>query len=553
MNIIMPGNYQNYFNSLLLIAALVGAGHLSAEVIYVNVNNLNPIKDGTSWRTAFNSLQDGLDAAEASPGWNDIWVARGVYFPSKIYSPNGVPGGASGLNVPALATFNLPDETAILGGFKGTEVCLNQRDPQEFRTVLSGAGTSWHVVTLGNDIAQTGVRAKLDGLIITEGNAQGPDGAPTFEAPFTFGHSFGAGVYVAFNSSIFVEDVLFVNNVAAVEGGAFFSNNSIVQIDKSAFLSNSAGTEGGAIEILNTFETSPHYAKIHACIFKYNTSVVFGGAIVAEGSVQNSSSFTLIDGCSFKYNYSQVGGAIAVDSLRVDLKHSSFKHNIAAVAGGAISTTNIVNTFATGFLRAPFTPFTTTISNCKFSENVVQGNQALHDLIFGGPAASGTDFPFGGGAIAVYINGYLDLYESEFYKNYAQNSEGGAILNGNAAGQNIIGSGANGFIVQTNVTRCSFKENQSATENGGGIASMPSSFPFPTPLPITVADTVLNVSDSSFKCNFAGLFGGGIYLNLTTATLMNNCFKRNHALLGKAIFGINSIINGDTTSPVIIP
>src|SRR4029078_3580879 len=146
---------------LLLIAliALIAIGDAGAGTIYVKASGNYPTPNGASWKTAFKNLQDALDAT--APG-DEIWIAEGIYTPSKIYSPNGVTGGASGLNTASLKTFNLPDHVTLYGGFKGNERSLNQRPANNHKTVLSGStgtGKCWHVVTAGNDIAQTGVTA----------------------------------------------------------------------------------------------------------------------------------------------------------------------------------------------------------------------------------------------------------------------------------------------------------------------------------------------------------------------------------------------------------
>ena len=150
--------------------------------IYVNAAGNSPSPNGASWQTAFISLQDALDAA--APG-DQIWVAQGAYVPTKIYAPNGVTGGAYGLNTPSLKTFNLPDQVTIYGGFRATSVRLDNRRPAHLSNDVERLTptASWHVVTAGNDIAQSGVRATLDGVTIREGNAQGPAGSNTLFAP----------------------------------------------------------------------------------------------------------------------------------------------------------------------------------------------------------------------------------------------------------------------------------------------------------------------------------------------------------------------------------
>src|SRR5215813_9841165 len=96
---------------LLSIGMLLGQRSADAATIYVNAGaKPGAAHDGTSWKTAFSSLQDALDVAVAPSGpctsLTQIWVAAGTYAPSKIYAPitsdtpAGVPGGKSGQNVP---------------------------------------------------------------------------------------------------------------------------------------------------------------------------------------------------------------------------------------------------------------------------------------------------------------------------------------------------------------------------------------------------------------------------------------------------------------------
>jgi predicted outer membrane repeat protein len=242
-----------------------------------------------SWQTAFANLQDALDKAASTPGRDEIWIAEGTYVPTKIYAPHGVVGGVSGLHTAHLITFDLPDQVAIYGGFTGDERSRSHRSPDSHRTVLSGAGVSWHVVTAGNDVARTGIRATLDGLTIRDGNAQGPAGDLLF-APFSYGHNLGGGLYVAFDSVIAVNNVDFRDNAAGGDGGGMFSINSALRIAGAHFSHNTAGFRAGALEVFNTYETSPHTASISNTVFEDNTARVLGGAIVGEGTLPDENS-----------------------------------------------------------------------------------------------------------------------------------------------------------------------------------------------------------------------------------------------------------------------
>jgi hypothetical protein len=246
---------------VLTIALLTLASGTEAATIYVSAKAKGrAAPDGMSWQTAFANLQDALDKAASTPGSDEIWIAEGTYVPTKIYAPNGVVGGVSGLQTTHLNTFDLPDQVAIYGGFAGDEKSRSHRSRESHRTVLSGGGVSWHVVTAGNDVAHTGVRATLDGLTIRDGHAQGPAGDLLF-APFSYGHNLGGGLYVAFDSAIDLNDVDFEDNAASGDGGGMFSINSTLRIARTHFSHNTAGFRGGALEVFNTYETSPHYRQ----------------------------------------------------------------------------------------------------------------------------------------------------------------------------------------------------------------------------------------------------------------------------------------------------
>ncbi len=385
----------------LLVAALqIGARNTDAATIYVNAKATGTAaQDGSSWKTAFASLQDALDKAASTPGSDEIWVAVGTYVPTKIYAPHSVVGGASGLNTAHLKTFDLPDRVAIYGGFSGDERSKSHRSSDSHPTVLSGGGACWHVVTAGDDVARAGIRATLDGLTIRDGNAQGPAGDLLF-TPFSYGHNLGGGLYVAFDSVIDVTNVDFRDNAAGGDGGGLFSINSMLNVAGSHFSHNAAVLRAGALEVFNTYEATAHTASIARSVFEDNSAQIFGGAIVGEGTFPNENSSLDINESTFEGNIASEGGAIVFDSLTTTVRNSRFARNVATVTAGALATTNAVDTIVNAAFFGPshvFTRFRTTITNCEFSNNVAQGDQLKHDGLFGGPAA-GINFALGGGA-----------------------------------------------------------------------------------------------------------------------------------------------------------
>lgn len=505
----------------------------SQNIIFVNARNCCPYQNGTSWETAFTDLQSALDVAATSGITTSIWIAAGNYIPTKIYSPNGVIGGASGLNTINLNTFNLPTNVKLIGGFNGTECKLDQRDIDKNKTILNGVGVCWHVVIAGNDVAKTGVNVVLDGLTITGGNAQGPVERVSFLGPFTYAHTYGGGIYAIFGSTIKLRHVTLIDNIAGGTGlnggfgGGFYSNNCDVKIRQCLVKNNTANFEGGGVEINNTFETTPHFCEISETIFEKNMAYNFGGGLVVEGTIQNNQSSVAIKSCVFRSNSAQFGGAFAVDSIQVDILDSKFINNFSAIAGGALSTANIVNSFAT-ILNPParLTLFPTTVKNTTFCNNVTAGNLQYHDTILGGPAA-GIDFPLGGGAIVCYLNGILNVDQCTFLNNEAQNGYGGAILNGRSAALNPLGAQTTVVSAQTTVNQSKFVNNRAFTGLGSSIASLPSTFVFTPPVITPISSIVLTVTNSKFKSSLCPCSSTEsiIYINKSTASLCHNCFN----------------------------
>jgi len=541
---------------LLSVGLFLGERSAQAGPIYVNASaKPGGAHDGTSWKTAFVSLQDALDVAgSASPAscgpLAEIWVAAGTYAPSKIYAPSGVAGGKYGTTepppsiVPQLKTFDLPNCVAIYGGFSGNEKSLSQRSPAKNETILDGGNSSWHVVTAGNDIARTGVRAILDGLSITRGNATGPTNDLLFNA-YNFNHDNGGGMTILFDSVIDIQNVNFHDNVSNGDGGGLFSIDSTLRITGSQFARNSAPFRGGAATIFNTFETAPHTASIENSTVTANSAGIFGGAIVGEGTLPNDDSNLDINNCTFVGNTAFEGGAIVFDSQKTTVRNSMFNGNVATVNAGALSTTNVVDTIVNGTFKIPtFTKFGTTVTNCDFINNRTLGDQAAHDAALGGGISIGLNFAFGGGALVAYMNGYLDVIGSRFQNNVALGGDGGAILNGRSEAENVFGSGADAFEVRTTVSGCTFRGNQSAG-NGGAVASMPGLLYNLTER--TVASTAVSVTGSIFSKNSAASNGGAIYLDRSTATVGSNTYGGNAASKGPTLYGVDSVINGVKT------
>jgi len=511
------------------------------KIVYVNAKNTSPFQDGKSWRTAFSTLQPGLDLADQHPGVA-IWVAEGVYIPTMLYTPldangNPVPGGAAGITTPEMNTFNVPDNTSIYGGFRGYETKQCQRNWKKYPAVCSGCCVSWHTFVMGNDVTQVGVRAILDGLTIIDGNAAGPSDGTTLEGPFIYQHSDGGGIYAVFDSSYNLNNCLVDGNRAANTGGGVFSSNCNFNIYRTDFKANSSQNTAGGLAVFNTYEKIPHTGVVTGSKFTGNNTVLFGGGACVEGTFASTSTSTVFVSCDFDGNRAFEGGGLIVDSEAVTTKGCTFTNNIGYTSGGGIATTNFVNTIAATIKGVDPVLFTTIVTDCcVFSNNLCTVNAGAHDTMFGGPAVSNTNFPLGGGAGCCYIGGLLLVNGSRFENNVSF-GDAGALLNGNAAAQDALGFGVTAYDASITVNNCEFIGNK-AKGNGGAIASEPNTFVFPgqPPLIIPVGATSINVTASTFENNSAQGIGGAIYIVRSSGSLIDNKYKGNRAPIAPNVY-----------------
>jgi hypothetical protein len=259
----------------------VGGGALAQAVRYVAAA-APPGGDGMSWNTAFQDLQDALDAARADPTVAAIWVAAGMYQPDR---------GTGSRD----AAFELVGGVAVYGGFAGDEELLEERDPAVNITTLSGdlnddddnvdldgdgladfrnTSENSRNVVKGQDI---GSFFLLDGFVIRSGNANYPPDQLR-----------GGGA------------VLLVHTVGVVRGVT-------CQYNSAGNLQPETGGFGGGLLIIGG------EVSVEQCTFQDNRGMNGGGLGISpyvSSGVTLDTQVAVID-CVFERNYSayQTGGA----------------------------------------------------------------------------------------------------------------------------------------------------------------------------------------------------------------------------------------------------
>lgn len=261
--------------TILGVALLIS---LSAHaIVYVDNANVSGTEDGTSWTTAFTKLQDGVDAAAAS-GDTEVWVAQGTYDEERV--------SLNSLNVDT-GSLVLRPGLGIYGGFAGTETARDQRNPDPTRTIIDGSTArngdrAIHVV-VGDD------GCTLDGFTIQGGWAEHRvSGYPLWRES---GGGMWNGSYDR-SISISLNNLVFRDNYAYINGGAVNSIDSNAEIRNCRFEDNTCAFGGGAL----THQGSS--LLLVGCTFEGNTAGYGGGAAQFLNSGPNKT-YVTVQRCVF--------------------------------------------------------------------------------------------------------------------------------------------------------------------------------------------------------------------------------------------------------------
>ena len=253
-------------------------------VIYVKSSALAG-GNGQSWRTAYNTLQEAINAGTSCTSQKQIWVAAGTYYPTEK------PWGATSSDNRDKA-FYLRNNLAIYGGFNGDETTLSARNVAAYPTVLSGnigalgdnSDNCYHVVMTVFNNATT----YLDGFTITGGNANGA-GTLSFTIGsngYTLNRSSGGGVYNLSNAVPVLVNLAIVNNAATDFGGGMYNTGASPSITNAVFYGNSANYGGGMLNegaspgIINATFYGNNAVSNGGAIRNYNAAPIIHNSII---------------------------------------------------------------------------------------------------------------------------------------------------------------------------------------------------------------------------------------------------------------------------------
>ncbi len=366
------------------------------EEVYVD-QSIGTSGNGTSWITAFATLDEALNAAHNCPEIHTINVAQGTYKPTRKPYQNGLE-----ITTPddRDVTFHLPNGVAIYGGFPSDGGVRNiVANP----TILSGdlngddvingsastlsitgnAENVYHVVLSVSDSDAT----LLNGFTITGGNANGVfAGSIAVEGKDIYQHGGGAiqvctswvtlrnctlsgnsatdggALYNNFYSYPTLKNSTLSDNLASNHGGAIFNYFSSPDLSHCYLSGNICGNNGGAI-----FSTELSAPVINNCTLSGNSAQKGGAMFTTSSSFGSVNIPTLISNNAFMQNNAQSeGGALHNNaSVLLHINNCTFGNNTAGTYGGAVYNANVG---------------TTTIGNCTITGNTATTNGgAVHN------------------------------------------------------------------------------------------------------------------------------------------------------------------------------
>ncbi len=255
---------------------------IPAATIYVSETSSAVDPNGSSWETAYQTIQEGVDAANP---YDTVLVNLGTYYENVVLGDKPITLTGIDPNEPGTVA-----ATVIDGGGSGS--------------VLSCTSGS-----LTNDTADT----LITGFRIQNGS----------------GNSSGNGAGLdCWRTYPVIKNCIFYDNAATGSfGGGIFCYFGEPTILNCTFLGNSSGAYGGGLACYQSDIT------VRNCVFSGNNSDRGGGFASYESD-------TIVTNCTFSRNTSAYGGAIYARSNTLVVVNSILWDNSATDSGDEIDTLN---------------------------------------------------------------------------------------------------------------------------------------------------------------------------------------------------------------------
>lgn len=278
--------------------------------LYVAQHAVDGTRNGRSWQSAYQDLQDALQELRRSKGAvKEVWIADGLYKPN--------PKGGS-----RDASYELVGGVAYRGGFKGNETELSQRKSGLWttKTRLSGdlngddkgyfekrEDNSHRILTVVRQSEPTVIE-----LLRMEHatNTRAGNGKPT--SP-----DCGAGIYIE-DSSVVIKECHLHECHTKGFGGGCYATHSNIDCRNSLLNGNRAEGAGAAYYAVQSQAQSSHFA---GCWLQYGHGSTTGGHVQQQGGI------LMMNYCRFLEAKMKVGGVIHLSDVQAEFANCLVYHN----------------------------------------------------------------------------------------------------------------------------------------------------------------------------------------------------------------------------------
>lgn len=248
-------------------------------ILYVKVGGTG---NGTSWIDAMGDIQDAIN----SPGAEQVWVAKGTYYPA-----------GDGLT--------MKNSVAIYGGFPDDDddAGMNERDWTANSTILHGNNERIVVSNIFTGSEPLTSSAILDGFTLTGGNS-----------------TYAGGVANLYASPV-LRNLVITGNQSTGEGGGMYNGECAPTLTNVTISANSTTTNGGGMYNENA---SPVLTGV----------TIIGNSAVKGGGIYNRGTSLSLTGATISYNTAQFGGGIYNDLSSSSVLTSVLIHHNTATTDG---------------------------------------------------------------------------------------------------------------------------------------------------------------------------------------------------------------------------
>jgi len=359
---------------------------VTSDTIYVDPSATG-LNDGSSWANAYTNIVTAVGDAVVN-GNTDVWVKQGTYV-----APDS--GDYTFLS--------MNNGVHLYGGFDGTETILNQRDPINNPTILSGDVNQ-------DDVPLTSVVVALDDVSRSDNNYSVITARPAQNA---------------------LARPLKVDGFTITGGNSRSTTQTGVQRTGGGIYVNPAS--GAQLSGFNAVE-------IENCIFE-NNSAYFGSAIHAE-TVSNYPTLTVIENCIFRNNFSQgnVVGTTGDHKIGTLITNCLFTENTVTHASVGLVTSGSLNSVAQSIVN---------ITNSTFANNSITSGNVF--TVYAPSVPSGDTIPT---QLNVYNSIISETTAGTLIRNYGSGVADTITIRNNVCNTGIFYSGgfANGTLKNNTVS-----------------------------------------------------------------------------------------------------